>query len=175
MKFEYTGRHVEVTLALRSHVENHFAKTRHLFDSDTVKAHVIINVEKGRHRAEIIVKWRDYVLAAHDTSTDMYQALTKAIEKIEKQALKLKDKSVERSQKKTKASKLKVEEVIEPVLFEPQIIPSKSYAVKPMTSDEAVLELKADVNQFLVYRDAKSEKISVIYNRKDGNFGLIQP
>jgi putative sigma-54 modulation protein len=175
MKFEYTGRHVEVTPALRSHVENHFAKTRHLFDSDSVRAHVIINVEKGRHRSEIIVKWRDHVLAAHNTSPDMYNALTKSIEKVEKQALKLKDKSVERSHKKTKASKLKEEEIIEPAPFEPQIIVSKKYAVKPMTSEEAILQLKAEVNQFLVYRDAKSEKISVIYNRNDGNFGLIQP
>ncbi len=175
MKFEYTGRHIEVTPALRLHVENHFAKTRHLFDGDNVRAHIIINVEKGRHRAEIIVKWRDHVLAANETLPDMYQALTKTIDKIEKQALKLKDKVVEKKHKVTKASKLSEEEDSEPIPTEPQIIKSKSYAVKPLTEEEAVLQLNLDVNQFLVYRDAKSEKISVIYNRKDGNFGLIQP
>jgi putative sigma-54 modulation protein len=175
MKFEYTGRHIEVTPALRTHVENHFAKTRHLFDGTNVNAHVIINVEKGRHRAEIIVKWRDHVIAAHETLPDMYQALTKTVDKIEKQALKLKDKVVEKKHKATKASKLSEEDEVEIIPSEPQVIASKSYAIKPLTEEEAVMQLNLDVNQFLVYRDAKSEKISVIYNRNDGNFGLIQP
>ncbi len=53
MNYEYTGRHLEVTPALRSHVENHFNRIMHLFDGNSTKAHVIIEVEKGRHRAEI--------------------------------------------------------------------------------------------------------------------------
>ena len=99
MNFEYTGRHIEVTPALRSHVENHFEKIRHLFDGNGTNAHVIIEVEKGRHRAEIILKWRDHVLTANSTVSDMYQSLTQTIDKIEKQALRLKKKVIDQHQK----------------------------------------------------------------------------
>jgi putative sigma-54 modulation protein len=104
MKFEYTGRHLEVTPALRSHVENHFDKLKHLFNGQAVNAHVIIEVAKGRHRAEIIVNWRDHTLTATTTVSDMYQALTQTITKLEKQALKLKDKVIDKHQRATKRS-----------------------------------------------------------------------
>ena len=104
MKFEYTGRHLEVTPALRSHVENHFDKLKHLFNGQATNAHVIIEVEKGRHRAEIVLKWRDQVLTATSTVSDMYQALTKTIDKIEKQALKLKNKVIDKHHRAKKAS-----------------------------------------------------------------------
>src|SRR4051812_44511997 len=98
MKFEYTGRHIEVTPALRSHVEEHFEKLDHLFTDSTAVAHVIIEVEKGRHIGEILVHWREHTLTARETNSDMYLALTRSIAKIEKQALKLKKKTIDRKQ-----------------------------------------------------------------------------
>src|ERR1044071_2875282 len=83
MRFEYTGRHIEVTPALRSHVEDHFDRLDHLFNGNSAKAHVIIGVERGRHRSEIIVNWRRDVLTATTTNTDMYQSLSQSITKIE--------------------------------------------------------------------------------------------
>ena len=77
MKFEYTGRHVDVTPALRKHVEEQFKKIDNLINGDRpANAHVIIEVEKGgRHRAEIILNWRREVLTAETTNPDMYQSL----------------------------------------------------------------------------------------------------
>ena len=86
MNFEYTGRHMDVTPALKSHVEEHFDRIDHLFGGKTTKAHVIIEVERGRHRSEIIVKWRNEVLTAQTTMDDMYQSLSQSVAKIEKQA-----------------------------------------------------------------------------------------
>ncbi|RMF98859.1 MAG: ribosome-associated translation inhibitor RaiA [Acidobacteria bacterium] len=105
MKFEYTGRHIEVTPAIRSHVEKHFERLKHLFNGQEVKAHVIIEVVRGRHRAEIILKWRDHLLTATSTLSDMYQALSKTIEKLEKQALKLKNKVIDKHHKAKKLAK----------------------------------------------------------------------
>ena len=79
MKFEYTGRHIEVTPALRSHVEEHFGRISDLFDGDHAKAHVIIEVERSRHRSEIIVNWRNEVLTATTVNDDMYQSLAKQL------------------------------------------------------------------------------------------------
>src|SRR2546423_15023606 len=96
MTFEYTGRHVEVTPAIRTHVEEQFKKLDHLFDGDGPHAHVILAVEKNRHPGEIIVHWRDHTLTAKDTNGDLYMALSRAINKIEKQAMKLNKKIIDR-------------------------------------------------------------------------------
>ncbi len=104
MKFEYTGRHIEVTPALKQHVEDHFARLGHLFDGQAINAHTIIEVEKGRHRAEIIVKWRNEVLTAVTVLDDMYQALSKTIDKIEKQALRIKTKVTDKHHNAQKLS-----------------------------------------------------------------------
>ena len=98
MRFEYTGRHVEVSPAIRKHVEDHFKKLEHIFNGTTAWTHVIIEVEKNRQIGELIVHWRDHTLTAKDINADMYMALTRAIAKIEKQALKLKKKNIDRKQ-----------------------------------------------------------------------------
>ncbi len=176
MKFEYTGRHIEVTPALRSHVEEQFGKIGHLFDGDHTKAHVIIEVEKGRHRSEIVVQWRNEVLTANTKNDDMYQSLSQTVGKIGKQALKLKDKIKDKRQKAKKVSSITPPgEDIKPAPDAPRIIETNTYAVKPLTEDEAVMRLNDDENQFLVFRNADDERVSVIYKRRDGNYGLIRP
>ena len=176
MRFEYTGRHIEVTPALRSHVEDHFRRIDHLFNGNSAKAHVIIEVERGRHRSEVIVNWRREVLTATTTLPDMYQSLSQSITKIEKQALKLKTKIADKSHKAVKVGEAtsRASEVA-PAPPAPRIINARRYTVKPMTDEEAAMALDGDENQFLVFRHSENQKIAVIYKRKDGNYGLIQP
>jgi len=176
MKFEYTGRHIDVTQALRAHVEEHFERISHLFDGNENNAHIIIEVEKGRHRSEIVVKWHKEILTANTTVSDMYQSLSQTITKIEKQALKLKSKITDKHHKAKKVSTIPaVTEGVNPAPNSPRIIDSNNYAVKPMTAEEAVLRLGSEENQFLVFRNADDERVSVIYKRQDGNYGLITP
>ena len=181
MRFEYTGRHIEVTPALRSHVEDHFQKLDHIFEnSSTVRAHVVIDVIKNRHIAELILHWRDHTLTATDTNADMYQALSRVV--------KLKKKIIERKQGATALSALEVNETSaedggeggrrtadKSAPVQSRIINARSYRVKPMTPEEAVMSLAEDDNQFVVFRDAQTDRLCVLYSRKDGNFGLIQP
>jgi putative sigma-54 modulation protein len=188
MQFEYTGRHdVDVTPGIRNHVEEHFGKLDHLFEgSSTARAHIIIDVNKNRHIAEIILNWREHTLTATDTNADMYQALTRVIGKIEKQAVKLKKKIIERSHNATPLSALapvppppdgedaQTDADAAPTR-QPRIVNARGYRVKPMTAEEAALSLSADSDQFLVFRDADTNRVSVLYKRKDGNYGLIQP
>jgi len=176
MKFEYTGRHIEVTPALKNHVEEHFGRLSHLFDGDNAKAHVIIEVEKNRNRSEVIVNWQREVLTANTINSDMYKSLSQTIDKIEKQALKLKSKITDKHHKVKKVSTITPPpDEVEPAPSTPRIVDSKSYPVKPLTEEEAILLLVAEENQFLVFRNADDERISVIYKRKDGNYGLIRP
>jgi len=178
MRFEYTGRHVEVSPAIRRHVEEHFKKLDHIFNGDsTLNTHVIIDVEKNRQIGEIIVNWRDHTLTAKDTSADMYMALTRAMAKIEKQAVKLKKKIIDRKQGATSVARMAPppDGDIEATPRPPRIIPARRYAVKPMTAEEASLRLSGEPDQFLVFRDADTQRLGVIYKRKDGNYGLIEP
>ncbi|HTL28919.1 MAG TPA: ribosome-associated translation inhibitor RaiA [Tepidisphaeraceae bacterium] len=178
MKFEYTGRHVEVSPAIRSHVEDHFKKLDHIFSGDsTLSTHVIIDVEKNRQIGEIVVYWRDHTLTAKDINNDMYMALTRAMAKIEKQAVKLKKKIIHRKQgaKSTASVAPEPDGSIEAADRPARIIPARRYAVKPMTAEEASLRLSAEQDQFLVFRDADTQRLGVIYKRKDGNYGLIEP
>ena len=98
MDFEYTGRHVDVTDPIRAHVEDHFGKMDHIFNDSTARAHVIIEVEKNRHTGEILLHSREHTLTARATNAAMYQSLTRAISKLEKQAITLKQKTIDRKQ-----------------------------------------------------------------------------
>jgi putative sigma-54 modulation protein len=177
MKFEYTGRHMEVTPAIRAHVEDHFQKIDHIFNDTTASAHVILEVEKNRQIGEILLHWRDHTLTATDTNADMYQALTRAIAKIEKQALKLKKKIIDRKQGARRVSSVAPEPdgQLEASPTPPRIIAARRYVVKPMTAEEAAMRLADEADQFLVFRDADTNRLGVIYKRKDRNFGLIEP
>jgi putative sigma-54 modulation protein len=177
MKFEYTGRHVDVSPAIRRHVEEHFKKLDHIFNDSTLSTHVIIDVEKNRQIAEIVVYWRDYTLTAKDTNADMYMALTRAMAKIEKQGLKLKKKIIDRKQgaRPTALVAPEPDGHLEATPRPPRIIAARRYSVKPMTAEEAALRLSGEPHQFLVFRDADTERLGVLYKRKDGNYGLIEP
>jgi putative sigma-54 modulation protein len=177
MKFEYTGRHVEVSPAIRRHVEGHFKKLDHIFNDSTLSTHIIIDVEKNRQIGEIIVYWREHTLTAKDTNADMYMALTRAISKIEKQALKLKKKIIDRKQSGQSTGRVAPDPDghLEATPRPPRIVAARRYTVKPMTAEEAALRLSSEPDQFLVFRDADTQRLGVLYKRKDGNYGLIEP
>jgi putative sigma-54 modulation protein len=176
MKFEYTGRHIEVTPALRSHVEEQFGKLGHLFNGDALSAHVIIGVEKGRHQSEIVLNWRHDILTAKTDNSDMYQSLSQTIAKIEKQALKLKKKVIDKHHKAVKVGVVTARgSEVTAAPPSPRIVEARDYDIKPVTAEEAAMLLEGEENRFLVFREAQTDRVSVIYKRKDGNYGLIQP
>ena len=177
MKFEYTGRHVEVTPAIRRHVEEQFKKLNNVFNGTETRVHVILEIEKNRQIGEVVVHWLDHTLTAKDTNADMYMALSRAINKLEKQALKLKKRIIDRKQhaRKRSADAPSPDGQIEAAPPPARIIAARRYSVKPMTAEEAALELSGRHDQFVVFRDADTDRLGVLYKRQDGNFGLIEP
>ncbi len=178
MTFEYTGRHVLVTPAIRRHLEEHFKKLKHIFNSGVdPRVHVILAVEKNRQIGEVVVHWRDHTLTAADTNADMYMALTRAVAKIEKQALKLKKRIIDRKHGARKTSDVAPDPdgQLEAAPLPARIINARRYIVKPMTAEEAALDLGARADHFVVFRDADTNRLGVLFKRQDGNFGLIEP
>lgn len=176
MKFEYSGRHIGVTPALRDHVESHFDRIMHVFGKKPMRVHVIIEVERGRSRSEVIVNWRNDVLTATTSNSDMYKSLSLSIDKIEKQALKLKNKVIDRSHKAKKvATIITTTAELRPAPAAKRIVNERRYAVKPVSPEEAAFTLNGNKHNFLVFRNVETQRVSVIYKRDDGNFGLIEP
>ncbi|MBK9216104.1 MAG: ribosome-associated translation inhibitor RaiA [Chloracidobacterium sp.] len=175
MKIEFTGRHIEVTPALRRHVEEHFDRVSHLFDGKPATAHVIIEVERGRHRSEIVINWRNEVLTATSSIADMYQSLSQTIGKIEKQARRLKDKVIDKSHKaKRTAVVSSAPEVAEKAARGRRIVEMPGLAAKPMSAEEAALHLDGSDAPAVLFRDSSDGRIAVVFRRKDKNFGLIR-
>ena len=178
MKIEYTGRNFTVSPAIKKHINEHFKRVGEFLNGDS-KAHIILAVEKHhRHIAEVVVNWQHHTLTATADTEDMYASTTQAIEKLRRQVVKLHDKIVHRKNQTPGLKSLtSTTDVVAaaPEPAAPRIIRSRRYAVKPLTPDEALSEVAATPDQFLVFRDAETDSIGVLYKRKDGNFGLIEP
>ncbi len=177
MKIEFTGRNFSVSPAIKKHVTNHFKKLDTVLNG-AARAHVILSVGKHhRHLAEIVVNWNDHALTSKSDTTDMYVSASQAIDRLRRQALKVKGKIITRKHHTPSTSEVAPNPVppVEPEKDAPRIIRSRRYPVKPMTAEEAMMQVSEAMENFLVFRDADTDRVGVIYKRKDGNYGLIEP
>lgn len=177
MSVDITGRHIEVTEPLRKFATDRLERLRGIID-EILEVHFIITVEKHqRHIAEVNIKTRRDFYHGEEVSTDMYTSIAAVLDKVEKQILKHKERQVTRKRRNngivTTASVLEVEEVLGQGL--PRIIRTHEVAAKPMSVDDAALEVGDSGREFLVFRNAETERLNVVYKRKDGNIGWIEP
>jgi putative sigma-54 modulation protein len=177
MEFEFTGRHIEVTPAIERLAMKELRKLDRVLDSAPIRAHVTVSSEKHRKRAEIVVYWRDNVFTAVGENTDLSQSITSAAARVQKQVLRVKEKFQTKKRSRTSMKEIAPVPggVIEAAPAAPRIISARRYRVKPMTLEEAALVLADSKDQFVVFRDAETNRIGVLYHRTDGNFGLIEP
>jgi putative sigma-54 modulation protein len=181
MILEITGRNIDVTPALREFTSDKLSKLRRCID-EIIETHVILNVEKHRHVAEIVVKARHQKFTGIEETGDMYASIGNAVDKIEKQARRAKDKVTTRRKHARPAhdvaaegdGEMPSEAALEPGA-RPRIIRTDDHQMKPMSAEDAALEFARPGREFLVYRDARTQRISIMYRRRDGNLGLIEP
>jgi putative sigma-54 modulation protein len=175
MKIEFTGRQTEIPKEVRRFVEGKLQKVAKVMPGLT-RAHVILTADKHRRIAEVRAHSRQVDLSAVEVSTNPRLSLSNAIEKLLRQAQRRQHK---RRDRKGAASPRRMEggERAE----SPEngasrvVVRNRRLAVKPMTLDEAALAVEENVDGVLVYRDASSERVRVLYRRKDGSLGLIEP
>lgn len=177
MNVEIVGRHIEITPAIHSYVLKRLRKFTKIFGDD-ISFHVIIDVAKTRHTAEILLKTKLLDLTGKGQTNDMYSSILIAVEKIERQALKHKNRIIEtnrhRAQEKSVAAKTALP-TPPPPPRPPDNIAEEEPHRKPMAVEEAVLELGQSEYPFVVFRNADSGEVNVLYRRKDGSLALIQP
>ncbi len=181
MRLALTGRHVEISPALQRLAERKVGKLDRLLNDGIVSAQVVLTLEKHRHVVDIRAPARgDHVMHGLGTTDAWETSFTEAIEKIEQQLHRVKGKWQQRKRRATPAKVLVP--VGPPAATEAEeeprrvrIMRASRYTVKPMTVDEAAMEVDERQDSFLVFRNANTDAVNVLYRRKDGNLGLIEP
>ncbi len=176
-----TGRHLQITDAINDHVTKKI-ESLHLDYPKIIEAHVILEVEKYRHSAEIILVCSNHItIEACEECDDMYAAIDQVTDKVARQMRKYKTRLMRKHRPRKDVVQHLEEHVLHPEPTEEDehlehpIIRTERYAVKPMYVDEAVLQLEMSHRPFLVFRNANSSRVNVLYRRKGGDFGLIEP
>lgn len=140
---------------------------------------VILETEKHRHIAELQIHHRLGNFQAKEEAGDMYDAVNTAIDKAERQARKSRKKLTGRKRRAESIHHQWPVEIVERASLghgdTPRVIRSTQLRIKPMSIDEAALELQDSKNDFVVFRNAASDKVNVLYKRRDENYGLIAP
>lgn len=172
MNIIINGRHLSITPALKSYAEEKIKKFERYL-SNISEAVITLSIEKKyRHKAEVLLKANGTLIQAESVTGEIYSSIDEVVEKLEKQVKKYKEKLV--SHRKGEGRTLDVATKTAPAETG-RIIKKKRFDVKPMGPDEAVMQMELLDKDFFVFTNETSGDINVVYRRRDGNFGLIEP
>ncbi|MBI3398214.1 MAG: ribosome-associated translation inhibitor RaiA [Deltaproteobacteria bacterium] len=169
-------RHMDASDALRNYATEKTERIRKYL-IEPIEAHWVLSVEKFRHIADVTIVANGITIRGEDQTEDLYSAIDMVMDKIEKQVRKhkerIKNHKVAGGAKplSAKLNVLSYEDAGEAT--EPMVITTESYFIKPMSVDEAVMQIDLLNNDFMVFTNSASHNINVLYRRKDGNYGLI--
>jgi len=176
MQVSLTFRNTGAEDWLKDHVNKRLTKLKKYIDKP-FDAHVILSVEKFRNVAEVNLSGKGVNLNGKEEAKEMITAIDNVIDKVERQMKKHKDKIRNRKDTAVRSEDLPGEVLpaeSEDEENQPRVVEVREIVLKPMSIDDAILEMEESRNRFVVYRDASSEKMNVIYRRDDGNYVLIE-
>ena len=176
MQMIVKGRRMDVTPAIRSYAEEKVGRVAKILDSWLMSAEVELYTERNRsiekgQVAEVTIYTKGPTIRAKEAASDMYAAIDLVSEKLERQVRKYKTKIVDRHTKGVPVAVVTAPEPAEE--GEPTVVKTKSLASKPMSTDEAILQMELLGHDFFVFRDEDTEGTNVLYRRNDGDYGLI--
>ena len=175
MQTSVTFKNLDSSDTLRSYVQEKLDRFDRLLDNPA-EANVVLSVEKFRHMAEINISGDRLTINGKEETIDMYSAIDMVLDKLEKQIKKSKQKIRERrSGAKALNRDFLAEETNLPEEESERQIKIKNIEYKPMHVEEAALQMDLLDDNFLVFTNARSDQVNVLYRRKDGHYGLIQP
>lgn len=173
MRFTITGKNIEVTEGLRSAIEEKIGKLDKYFSNET-EAMVTLSVEKERQKIEVTIPVKGNIIRAEEVSNDMYVSIDLVEEIIERQLKKYKNKIVESKQAAADFNRQYVDNDYDE---EPEIkiVRSKKFGIKPMDPEEACIQMELLGHNFYVFSNSETDEVNVVYKRKNGTYGLIEP
>ena len=173
MQITVIGRHMDVTDALKQYAIEKFGKLEKYLPKNIQVTVTLSVVKKVHHIAEAMLKTDGLLVQAHEETEEMYSSIDLLVEKLEKRIRKYKERLVDhKHQNRTEPEPMASTHPDDRI---PQIIKTKRFDLKPMHAEEAVMQMELLDKEFYVFSNATSGDITVIYRRKDGNVGLIEP
>jgi len=174
LKINVRGEKIDITKAMREYAEDKLSKLeKYLYDSENVTANIVVKLRDGKQKVETTILLKSFILRTEETQEDFYSAIDTSLTKLERQIRKNKTKLQSKNRiNKGFAFDYEYEEADEPE--ETKIVKRKAVDVKPMDEEEAMLQLELLGHQFYLYKDADTNKATVIYKRKDVNYGIIE-
>ena len=173
MKYVIVGKNMEVTSSLEAAVKEKLGKLDKFFAEDTT-AHVTLSINRDRHNIEVTIPVKGNVIRCEQVSNDMYTSIDQVEEVIERQLKKYKNKIIDKEQAAESFRKEYVEREYQDE-DEIQIVRTKQFDMKPMYPEDACVQMELLGHAFYVFRNAETEQINVVYKRKGGAYGLIEP
>lgn len=177
MRISISGRGIEISDYLRELIDKKVGKLERYFPKDT-EVQFTMTVEKNRHIVEVTIPYDNVIIRGEEVTGDMYASIDNVLDKLEKQITRHRT----RLERNTKNSALKRETPLFSVVSEEEeeaegakIVRVKRFAIKPMDEEEAILQMALLGHSFYVFENADTNDINVLYSRKDGNYGLIEP
>ncbi|MFC1852783.1 ribosome hibernation-promoting factor, HPF/YfiA family [candidate division CSSED10-310 bacterium] len=175
MKITITSRRMEITQPLRDYIHNKVNKLSRYKDNIN-EAHVILSVEKYRQNAEIYISGNGFSLSSAEETSDMYTSIDVAIDKLERQAKKLKNKKIDiKRGAYSRNNVVTWDQEVDEEEKSKKVVRLDAFIPKPMSVEEAIMQLEARGDDILMFRNARNDEINVIYLRPDGDIGLIEP
>jgi len=171
MKIKIAARHMDASPSVRSYVVDKTEALERFFDR-IISVDVVLSAEKERQIADFHAHLTNKkIISAREESTDIQASIDRAVDRLKRQLVKFKDQLHDVREHGSGASGVEGESEA----AEPQIVRSETYFHKPITAEEAALQLEAIEKEFLVFIDADTDQVAIIYHRRDGNYGLIEP
>ncbi len=171
MEILIRGTKLEVTDSMKGYVKEKLSKLDKYFVDQKLKATVLVKVHDYLQKIEVTIPLKTLILRAEDEQEDFYAAVDLVINKLERQIRKNKAKLQKRDRSKTK--ELNLDDVI-PIEENSEIVKHKKVDVKPMSSEEAILQMDLLGHDFYVYKDSDTNSVNVVYKRKEGGYGIIE-
>ncbi|QOR33689.1 ribosome-associated translation inhibitor RaiA [Clostridium sp. 'deep sea'] len=174
MKMHVTGRQIEITNALRDALHKKLGKLDKYFQQSEPEANVTLEVQRGYHIVEVTLFIGGMILRSEDKTTDMYSTIDSVVDKLARQIHKYKTR-LNRKMREQGNAPLFVSDDGNDDAEELKVVRTKRFSVKPMNVEEAILQMELLGHNFFVFRHSETDEVNVLYKRKDGNFGLIEP
>ncbi|MFC7440005.1 ribosome hibernation-promoting factor, HPF/YfiA family [Laceyella putida] len=184
MRYVIRGHNIEVTDALHEFVERKLGRLERYFDDvNETEAHVALTVVKDQHRVEVTIPFPGVIVRAEESSEDMYASVDLVVEKLERQIRKHKTRihrkvRLDVSFRNGHRGQSWEQEAAPTVIADEEeldLVRTKRFHFKPMDTEEAMLQMDMLGHNFFVFTNAVSNQVNVIYKRKDGKYGLIEP
>jgi putative sigma-54 modulation protein len=174
MNFMISGKNIEITDGLRRSVEEKLGKLERYFTPDT-KIIATLSVEKDRQKIEVTIPVKGSIIRSEQVSNDMYVSIDLVEEVIERQLRRYKKKLIDKQQEAANFQQEFIDRDFEQEENEIKIIRTKKFDIKPMYPEDACVQMELLGHNFFVFRNAETGETNVVYRRKGGTYGLIEP